>query len=64
MNIAKGQSSKKQHLVKDARTECNLKLSGHAEGMDGFAWWAEKYPETCCKKCLNRFKERVIKKSK
>ena len=60
INIAAGQSSKRQHLRNGAGTACNRRTSGiNCHDFEGFKWWAEKYPEDCCQKCLNRFNERM-----
>jgi hypothetical protein len=57
-NIASGQSSVKQHLSNGASTACNRKMSTHKNEFVEFKYWAEKYPEICCAKCLNRFVEK------
>jgi hypothetical protein len=58
MNLTAGQSSKKEHLSNGSRTACNRKTSGiGAHSFDSFKWWAEKYPDSCCQKCLNKFYE-------
>lgn len=58
-NLTFFSSAKKEHLrYRGANTECNRKTSGiGANNIEGFTWWAEKYPESCCQKCLNRFNE-------
>jgi hypothetical protein len=59
MNITKGQSSKKQHLSNGAVTACNRRTSGiNTHDFQSFKWSAEKYPEVCCQKCLNRFNQK------
>jgi hypothetical protein len=59
MNITAGQSAKKQHLSNGSRTYCNRRTSGIGKhDFDSFKWWAEKYPDVCCQKCLNRFIEK------
>lgn len=61
MNLAKFNSAKKQHLQlrsTGAFTVCNKRSSGMGvHEIKSFAWNAEKYPETCCKKCLARYME-------
>ena len=60
MNLTNGQSSKKQHLQSGASTACLRKTSGiNNNDFSSFKWWAEKYPEICCTKCLNRFHEKA-----
>ena len=62
MNISKGQSSVKQHLSNGAVTSCNRRTSGiGSNSFDSFKWWAEKYPNECCQRCLNKFKEKSNK---
>jgi|LakMenE18May11ns_1017448.scaffolds.fasta_scaffold9750551_1 hypothetical protein len=59
MNITSGQSAQKQHLENGALTACNRKSSGiNKNSFESFKWWADKYPEVCCTKCLNRFTEK------
>jgi hypothetical protein len=59
MNIAAGQSAKKQHLSNGAVTACNRKSSGIGKNdFESFKWFAQKYPDACCQKCLNRFNEK------
>lgn len=58
--ITAGQSSKRQHLRNGAGTACNRRTSGiGANDFEDFKWSAEKYPEYCCQKCLNRFNEKM-----
>jgi hypothetical protein len=62
MNITSGQSAKKEHLSNGAVTACNKRTSGPGKNdFDSFKWMAEKYPEDCCKVCLDRFNERTKK---
>jgi hypothetical protein len=64
MNITAGQSAKKQHLQNGSLTACNRKSSGIGlNDFQGFKWWVEKYPEICCQKCLNRFNEKLNRKT-
>jgi len=63
MNLATGESAKKQHLSLGSRTECNRRTS-MPNGLESFKWYAEKYPEHCCQKCLNRFNEKINKLKK
>ena len=56
MNIATGQSAKKQHLFNGSRTACNRRMTGMS--FEYYKFWAEKYPEECCQKCLNRYNEK------
>lgn len=59
MNLTSGQSAKKQHLSNGSLTACNRKTSGiGSNDFQNFKWWAEKYPDVCCQKCLNRFTEK------
>ncbi len=59
MNLASGQSAIKQHLRNGAVTSCNRKTSGISTNeFADFKWWAEKYPNVCCQKCLSRFVEK------
>jgi hypothetical protein len=59
MNIAAGESAKKQHLSNGSLTYCNRKTSGIGKNdFQSFKWWAENYPNSCCQKCLNRFNEK------
>ena len=59
MNIAAGQSAKKEHLRNGAVTACNRRTSGiGSNDFQSFKWWAEKYPDACCQKCLSRFNEK------
>ena len=59
MNITKGQSTQKQHLSNGSRTVCNRKTTGiNTNEFKDYKWWAEKYTENCCKKCLSRFIEK------
>ena len=32
-----------------------------SNSFDSFKWWAEKYPNECCQRCLNKFKEKSNK---
>jgi len=65
MNITKGQSSQKEHLSNGSFTACNRRLSGIATNdFDHFKWCAEKYPESCCQKCFNRFIEKLNRRKK
>ncbi len=65
MNIAAGQSSKKQHLSNGASTACNRKLGGiGCNSFEGFKWWAENHPDACCQKCLTRFIEKQKTRNK
>ncbi len=58
-NITAGQSAIKEHLRNGASTACNRKTSGIANNdFQDFKWVVENYPDTCCKKCLNRFNEK------
>jgi hypothetical protein len=59
MNNTKGQSTQKQHLFNGSKTACNRTTTGiNTNEFADFIWWAEKYPEICCKKCLNRYTEK------
>ena len=59
-NITAGQSAKKEHLRNGAGTACNRRTSGiNCHDFADFKWWAIKYPEVCCQKCLNRFNEKM-----
>jgi hypothetical protein len=59
MNITAGQSAKKQHLSNGAVTSCNRRTSGiGSNDFQSFKWWAEKHPDACCQKCLNRYNEK------
>jgi hypothetical protein len=59
MNIASGQSCKKEHLSNGAVTACNRRTSGIGKNsFDSFKWIAENHPNNCCQKCLNRFNEK------
>jgi hypothetical protein len=63
MNIASGQSAKKQHLVNGSMTACNRRNSGIGlNDFNDFKWWADKHPDACCQKCLNRFTEKLNRK--
>lgn len=65
MNTTKGQSAEKQHLSNGSMTACNRKSSGiNKNDFKEYGWWAEKHPEVCCKKCLNRFLEKSNKQLK
>jgi hypothetical protein len=60
MNIAAGESAKKQHLSNGSLTYCNRTISGFGKNdFESFKWWAEKHPDACCQKCLNRFNEKL-----
>tara|TARA_R110000868_G_scaffold183053_1_gene424230 strand:+ start:288 stop:485 length:198 start_codon:yes stop_codon:yes gene_type:complete len=60
MNITAGQSAKKQHLSNGAATFCNRRTSGiGSNSFESFKWWAEKYSDSCCQKCLNSFNEKM-----
>ena len=60
INITAGQSAKKEHLRNGAATACNRRTSGIGNNeFEDFKWIAEKYPEYCCQKCLNRFNEKM-----
>jgi|APGre2960657404_1045060.scaffolds.fasta_scaffold251890_2 hypothetical protein len=58
MNLTSGQSAKKNHLSIGSRTECNRRTS-MPNGLESFKWYAEKYPEDCCEKCLKKFNEKM-----
>jgi hypothetical protein len=59
MNITSGQSAQKQHLENGSLTACNRRTSGIGKNdFQSFKWLAEKYPEVCCQKCLNRFNQK------
>jgi len=59
MIITAGYSAKKEHLSNGAVTACNRRTSGIGKNdFQDFKWWAEKYPDVCCQKCLNRFNEK------
>jgi hypothetical protein len=56
MNITAGSSTQKQHLSNGSRTACNIRTSGIGNNdRNSFKFWAEKYPEECCKRCLIRY---------
>jgi hypothetical protein len=59
MNIAAGQSAKKEHLSNGALTACNRRTSGIGKNdLQSFKWWADTHPESCCQKCLNRYNQK------
>ena len=63
MNNTKGESAKKQHLSNGSLTACNIKTSGiNKNDFQSFKFWAEKYQNICCIKCLNIFNEKQNKK--
>jgi hypothetical protein len=64
MNLSRFSSAKKEHLrVSGASTECNRRTSGiGANNMEGFKFFAEKYPEACCSKCLAAYNRRLERK--
>jgi hypothetical protein len=59
MIITAGGSMQKQHLRNGSRTACNRRTSGIGNNdKNEFKFWAEKYPEECCKKCLIRYNQK------
>jgi hypothetical protein len=55
MNLATGNSAKKEHLSKGAYTACNRKMSTFKNEYDSFKHYANNYPQICCTKCLEQF---------
>jgi hypothetical protein len=59
MIITAGYLAKKEHLTNGSLTACNRRSSGiGVNEFQSFKWFAEKCPEVCCKKCLNRFNKK------
>lgn len=63
-NLTSFSSAKKEHLrYIGANTECNKKTSGiNVNNLEQFAWLVERYPQNCCKKCLQKYIELISKK--
>jgi len=55
MNLATGNSAKKEHWSRGAKTACNRKMSVGKNDTEIFKIIAEKNPEFCCSKCLIQF---------
>ena len=64
MNLTKFSSAKKEHLIiSGASTECNRRTSGiGTSSPENFKFYAEKYPESCCSKCLNAYNRYLDRK--
>ena len=55
MNLATGNSSKKEHWSRGAKTACNRKMSVGKSDTEFFKIIAESNPESCCSICLSQF---------
>jgi hypothetical protein len=65
MNITKGQSVAKEHLQNGSMTACNRRTSGVGKNeFESFKFFANKYPESCCKVCLTKYNERLERLNK
>jgi hypothetical protein len=56
MNIATGQSARKEHLINGSRTACNRKISFGKSGKAEFKLLFQTHPELCCSKCSSKLK--------
>jgi hypothetical protein len=65
MNLTKGQSAAKEHLANGSMTACNRRTSGIGKNeFEGFKFFANKYPEGCCKVCLAKYNEQLERLNK
>lgn len=55
MNLATGNSAKKEHWSRGSRTACNRRMSTASNDTEYFKIIVEKNPEQCCSKCLVQF---------
>ena len=55
MNLATGNSAKKEHWSRGAKTACNRKMSVGKNDTDFFKLIAAQSPQMCCSKCLAKF---------